>query len=60
MEQMRIGTSHASIDIKQHLTILAESLTQTVCNLYYFESTFLANYIFFVHLPLPKINTLIY
>ena len=35
MEQMRIGTS---IDIKEHLTILP--LTQTVCNLYYFESTF--------------------
>ena len=34
MEQMRIGTS---IDIKEHLTILPQ--TQTVCNLYYFEST---------------------
>ena len=53
MEQMRIGTSHASIDIRQHITILTQ--TQTVCYLYYFESTlFQANCIFFAHLLIKK------
>ena len=36
MKQMRIGTSHASIDIKQNITILPQK--QTVSLLYYFEN----------------------